>query len=114
MISNIGFFLDPYAYFLLILFCETDLFSVTLTNLTPGILPPQFVSDGITDVSHGQVSSLDALQPFPFLHNTFNLGNRLCVNLALIGGLKSPEMETSRLQLQCEPMKDVCGFFSSS
>lgn len=61
MISNIGFFLDPYAYFLLILFCETDLFSVTLTNLTPGILPPQFMSDGITDVSHGQVSSLDAV-----------------------------------------------------
>lgn len=36
-------------------------------------------------LSH-KITLKSALQPFLFLHNTFNLRNRLCVNLALIDG----------------------------
>lgn len=45
------------------------------------------------------------IQPSLFFHNTFNLRNGLCANLALTDGLKSLEMETRRLKLHSKPMK---------
>lgn len=54
------------------------------------------------------------IQSFPCVRNTFNLNSGLCANLALIDGLKSLQMETSRLTLHSKPVKYACGFSRSS